>query len=339
MTDTAPETVLMRKLAAGRSLGAAARVTPARAFGQAAAKAGQELYGLPVSVGAATELRASLADLPERLPDRALLVLVAGPGGGMGVMALSPEVLAGLIEVQTTGALGKGDVAPRRPTRTDAALAQRFIAEVLDRFGAALAGDPASVWAGGFAYGSFLEDARPIALILEETGYRFLTATLALGAEGAREGQILLALPAEGRGSPPAPAPEAEGERSAAAADWADRIEDRVMGAEAVLDAVLGRLTLPLSDLMALQPGAVLHLPRAQVVSVRLEAEGRRAVATGRLGQWQGHLALRLNGPSEDGPAPGGAALGTAEALSRLGSAAAPKPETGASADRAPAAP
>lgn len=326
MAETAPETVLMRKVAAGRSLGGAAHPTPARAFGQAVAKSGQELYGLQIAAGTVSESRASLAELPERMPERALVVILQGPADGQGVIALSPEVLASLVEVQTTGSLGRPEVVARRATRTDAALAQAFIGDLLARFAAGLGSDPALVWAGGFRYGAFLEDARPLGLILEETGYRLLTAALRFGEDGARVGQILLALPAEGRGPQPAGADANRAETpSPATAAWQARISDRVLGAEAVLDAVLGRVELPLSEFMALRPGTVLRLPLSRLTTIGLEAGHRHVVATGRLGQWQGHMALRLNAlaaegedPRGDGPSAG--RISAATALSLIGS-------------------
>ncbi|WP_413872181.1 FliM/FliN family flagellar motor switch protein [Albidovulum sp.] len=307
MATTASDTVLKRKAEAGRGHAGGAPPTPPRAFGHAVAKAGQDMFHLPVAVTEAVEFRASLADLPERLVERALLAVMEGPGGGLGLVALSPEVLTTLIEMQTTKRIGAAEVAARRPTRTDAAMSVRFIDRVMEELGLLRAADPSVVWAGGFRYGSFLDDPRPLGLLLEDTVYRVLRLTLGLGAEGARRGTLLFAMPAEGRGAMPRPAAGAAAAGVAAGAeaatpgpaDWAGRMERAVLGARAGIDAVLDRISLPLSAVMAFAPGTVLPITAGALAGVRIEGQGRRLLATGRLGQCQGNLALRLNGGAE----------------------------------------
>lgn len=309
MATTASDTVLKRKAEAGRGHAGGAPPTPPRALGHAVAKAGQDMFHLPVAVTEAVAFRASLADLPERLADRALLAVMEGPGGGLGLLALSPEVLATLIEMQTTKRIGAAEVAPRRPTRTDAAMSVRFIDRVMEELGLLLAADPAIVWAGGFRYGSFLDDPRPLGLLLEDTVYRVLRLTLGLGAEAARRGTLLFAVPAEGRGAMPqlaAGAAAAGGEAAPVPADWAGRMERAVLGARAGIDAVLDRVSLPLSAVMGFAPGTLVPIAAGALAGVRIEGQGRRLLATGRLGQCQGNLALRLNGGGE-GAGPSGA--------------------------------
>ena len=306
MAESAPDTVLKRKAEAGRAPAAGAPPTPGRAFGHAVAKVAQDMFGLPVRVMEAADLRASPADLPERLADRALLAILEGPGGGQGLVALSPEVLATLIEMQTTRRVGPAEVAARRPTRTDAAMSMRFIDRTMEELGLLLAADPAIGWAGGFRYGAFLDDPRPLGLMLEDGVYRVLRLALALGTEGARRGTILLAVPAAGRGPLPQPRP-AGGKRdgvgdgggdggAAEAADWAGRMERAVMAAEVGVEAVLDRVSLPLSAVLALAPGSLVPLVRGATARVRIEGPDRRLLATGRLGQCQGSLAVRLAG-------------------------------------------
>mgnify|MGYP002713156846 CR=1 FL=1 len=236
--------------------------------------------------------RLSLAELPERLPERALLAILNGPGAGLGLIALSPEVLASVIEIRTTGRIGGAEVPPRRSTRTDAAMVTGFIDRTLEELNTQIATDLASVWAGGFRYGSFLDDPRLLGLVLEETGYRLLSLTLKFGADGLRCGTMMLAVPAKGRGARPVVADAAEPGPEQVA--WQTRMEAVVMGVETTLDAVLGRVSLPLAELLALQVGTVLPLDRGSLSAVRLEGKGRQLVGVGRLGQSQGSLAVRL---------------------------------------------
>lgn len=309
MAESAADTVLRRMAEAGRSHGGGARPTPARAFGLAAAKAALDLLGLPVRVVAADEIRASVAELVERLPDRALLAVMAGPADGLGLVALSQEALAALIEVQTTGRVGAAGIVPRRPTRTDAAMSQRFIDRVQEEVEVLLATEPAIVWAGGFRYASFLDDPRPLGVLFEDVGYRLLRLTLAFGETGARAGTVLLAVPAEGRGPVPPPAggtgttagADAVAGAGSAGPDWGERMERAVLAAEVRLEAVLDRMSLPLAAVAALRPGALLPVAAGALSRIRIEGRGRRLVASGRLGQCQGHLAVRIALREPDG--------------------------------------
>lgn len=321
MSERAPESVLKRKAGAGRAAAGAPAPTPARIFGLAFAKAAQEMLKLSVAVDEASETRMSAAEIPERLPERALLAVIEGPGEGLGLVVLSAETLASLIEIQTTGRIGGPEVAARRPTRTDAAMSARFLDGILGTAETLLEADPALSWAGGFRYASFLEDPRTLALILEEPAYRVVTLTLRFGAEAARRGTLLVTLPAEGRGAAPAPrgAAMADSARDAAAARaWSERIEAAVMGAGTELEAVLDRVRLPLAEVLALEPGAMVTLSKGALSRLRVEGRGRRLILYGRLGQCQGSYAVRLHlgldeaeagaalpAPSAPGPAEG----------------------------------
>ncbi len=298
MTEAKPQTVLKRMAEAGRNLSGGGPVTPVKALGQAFAKVAQEMMKLPVKVAAATDTRMALAEIPERLPERALLAMLEGPGEALGLAALSPEVTATLIEMLTTGRIGAGEVAPRKPTRTDAAMSARIVDRMFEELELLLASDPAINWAGGFRYASFLDDPRPLGLLLEDTPYRALSLTFEFGEEGARNGTMLLVLPAGGKGARPVPnadgKPVTETGAGAAGAAWTEGLEAAVMGAPVQLTAVLDRVSLPLSAVLALKPGGLLELSKAALGRVRIEGRGNRFVASGKLGQCQGNLAIRL---------------------------------------------
>ncbi len=300
MTETASDKVLKRKAEAGRTQSGGAPPTPVRLFGQAFAKSAQDLLKMPVTVVDAVELRTSLAELPERLAERSLLAVMDGPGEGLGLVALSPETLASLIEMQTTGRIGVAEVQPRRPTRTDAAMSARFVDRLMAELELLLAADPAITWAGGFRYASFLDDPRPLGLLLEDTVYRVLRLTLGFGDMAERRGTILMVVPAEGRGPVPAHlgaagVTGADGGVPDGSAEWSERIAEAVFGAEAQLEAILDRVSLPLSAVLALKPGAMLPLSKGAMTKLRIEGRGHRFVAWGRLGQCQGHLAVRVH--------------------------------------------
>ena len=115
----------------------------------------------PACVGMSIARR-SLAELLELPPDRALLAILDGPDAGLGLMMLSPAVLSALIEVQTIGRVSAQPPAARKPTRTDAAMVAGVIDRALGELDTVLAEEADLIWAGGFRYASFLEDARPL---------------------------------------------------------------------------------------------------------------------------------------------------------------------------------
>ncbi|MGB5067492.1 MAG: flagellar motor switch protein FliM, partial [Albidovulum sp.] len=103
MNDKTPPSVLKRKVEAGASFSGRTAMTPKKALQQALAKTAQDLMQLPVEVMAVREMRLSLAEIPEQMAERSLLAIVAGPGDGLGLVALAPATLTTLIEMQTTG--------------------------------------------------------------------------------------------------------------------------------------------------------------------------------------------------------------------------------------------
>ena len=334
MTEIAPENVLKRKAEAGRGP-PGGTLTPEKALGQALAKAGQDMMKLPLSVAALREARMSVAEIVESLPDRSLLALLEGPKEGLGLMVLAPDLMTSLIEMQTTRRIGKGAVTPRRPTRTDAAMTAPFIDRVLGELEVILAADPAIIWAGGFRYASHIEEARPLGLLLEDGAYRAFLVTLDCGDEGGRQGALILALPAEGRGAAPARQAGAEGGAAPAnganvAAEWGARMEAAVFGARAGLHAVLDRVSMPLSAVLALKPGSLVPIAPGALTRLSLEGSGGRVVARGKLGQSQGHLAIRLamppDGPAEDETEKEAGAGGAEPVLTPVTLSATPRP-------------
>ncbi|GHE06277.1 hypothetical protein U879_07215 [Defluviimonas sp. 20V17] len=283
---------LRRKAVAGRPTAQGAALRPERAVRMALARAGQGVPGLDLRVTDLTDSRHALAELLDMVPDHAFLAILEGPAEGLGLVAVAPPVLSGIVEVQTTGRLAKDERPPRKPTRTDAAMTVGLIDKALTELRDELAGTPDIVWAGGFHFASFLDDPRPLGLLLEDIPYRVFTVTVAL-ADGARSGAIVLALPAEGRGAPPVQAavdrPDVHEHQ-----EWTRALEDAVMAAEAEISAVLHRLRVPLSAVMQLSQGDMIPIPAAQLERIELEAIDGRRLGAGRLGQNRGMRAVRL---------------------------------------------
>ncbi|WP_183077495.1 FliM/FliN family flagellar motor C-terminal domain-containing protein [Paenirhodobacter hankyongi] len=302
---------MARKAEAGRPDPGAPLMTAERAISQALSRAAGELFDLPLAVSAIRERRMTLSDLPELLEELSLLALIEGPQETLGLLALPPATLATLIEVQMTGRVGRAVAPPRRPTRVDAAMAAEFVDAVLEGIEDGLEGMEEQVWAGGYRYASHLDDPRPLGLLLEDLGYRVWQIDLVLGPAPGRPAGLLWAVPAQGHfrrqpvrptaGAPAAPAPESD---AAEAADWARRMEGTVMGTQAVLEAVLHRVTLPLATVMTFGPGTCIPLPEDALERLSLEGAGRRRLAPARLGQHRGFRALRISSDEDEAALP-----------------------------------
>lgn len=283
--------IIRRKIASQRAVTAEGGPGADRGWRIGLARAARDLMKLPLEVQALTVERRSLAELAELVPDRALIAILDGPREGLGAIILTQPILSGFIEAQTIGRIRSQDHVLRKPTRTDAAMMVAVIDAALSGLEQALAEEADLVWAGGFRYASFLDDPRPLTLLLEDAPLRLLRAEVSL-AGGLRSGAILLALPAEGRGQRPATMAQAVPSDHGPA--FAQALYDRVTGAPSRVEAVLARLTLPLAQVMSLSEGMILPLQEAALDRISLEGLDGRHVADGKLGQNRGMRAVRL---------------------------------------------
>ena len=283
--------VIRRKI--DRALAAQIEGAPGadRGWRLALARAARDAMGLDLDFRRMVIARMSLAELLELPLDRALLALLDGPETGLGLIVLSAPVLSALIECQTVGRVSPRPAAVRKPTRTDAAMVAGVIDRALEELDLVLAEEADLVWAGGFRYASFLEDARPLGLLLEEESYRVLQAEVSL-AGGAKVGEVILALPANGRGQRPQARLEAE--LALAGPSFAEALGAQVRLTDCRLDAVMARLTLPLRQVMEMAVGDVLPLASAALETVALETLDGRRVSLCRLGQIRGMRAVRI---------------------------------------------
>lgn len=201
------------------------------------------------------------------------------------------------------GRCGTQAAVARKPTRTDAAMLSPLADLALANLEESLSDDADLVWTSGFRYASFIEEARSLALLLEDAQYRTVTARIAL-AQGARAGDMVLALPADGRGPKPQSKPR-KPSQAPSGAEFAQALAARVDMAACTLDAVLARVSMPLADILALQADHVLPLPDATLENLRFDGLDGRKVAEGKLGQHRGMRAVRLQGPSSLAPLSG----------------------------------
>jgi flagellar motor switch protein FliM len=282
--------VIRRKIDRARQPQADGAPGADRGWRLALARAARDAMGLDLDFRKLSVTRASLAEVLDLAPDRALVALLNGPRGGLGVLMLSPAVTSAWIEMQTLGRLSAQAPPPRKPTRIDAAMVAGIMDRALASLDEALADEADLIWAGGFRYASYLDEVRPLGLLLEEQTYRVLAAEILLGQSG-RSGDVVLVLPAAGRGHQPALSTTTPED---GAPQFTANLAAQVMQVDCRMEAVVGRITLPIRQLMGLQAGDVLPLPTAALDAVTLETSDGAPVARARLGQNRGMRALKI---------------------------------------------
>lgn len=249
--------------------------------------------GLDGVVTKVSQRTVSLAELVDLAEPGMFLALVEGPDDLMGMVWLCPDTLAALVEVQTTGQvspMSNSSAPPRLPTRTDAALLAPMVDSFLRQITARCAELPECALFCGYAYGSFLDDRRPIGVVLDDISYDLVTMDVAL-AQGQVNGICTLVLP-----HPPAPANEEVNDER----EWERRMTGAVENSAVRLNAVLCRFRLTLSEALALAQGDVLQVPDSALETLGLTALGGAQVASGRLGQARGFRAVRLTADPEE---------------------------------------
>ena len=293
MAEAQQDSVIRRKIASAKALLAEGGPGADRAWRLGLARAARDRLSLALEVTALAIQRQSLPELLELPPQQALIAVLQGPAEGMGLLILTPPVLAAMIEAQTLGKVSSSPLASRKPTRTDAAMVAPTLDAALEGLEQALAQEADLHWAGGFRYASFLDDPRPLGLLLEDIDYRVLTTELSLGL-GARQGAVILALPAEGKGVMPAATLSGPDSAAQCGLLFAQALAEQVEEVACVLDAVVSRLSLPLNRVLGLKVGEVITLSRASIDRIQFEGMDGRRLAEGRLGQNRGMRAIRL---------------------------------------------
>jgi flagellar motor switch protein FliM len=293
VAEAGQDGILRRKIAAAKAVQAVGGPGADRSWRFALARAASDTFDLALDVTGLRMAVQSLAEVLELPFAGGLIAVLQGPAEGTGLMLLTSEVVAALIEVQTLGRVNSAVLEPRKPTRTDAAMVAPLLDAALRQLECELAQEADLVWTSGFRYASFLDDPRPLGLVMEDVTYRLLTTEVSLGI-GARRGVVYMALPAKGRGIQPsyvaAPAPD----EALAKQGFAQALAEQVEAAGCVLDAVLGRVSLPLSRVMALEVGEVIPLGHATIERLRLSTLAGGALVEGKLGQHRGMRAIRL---------------------------------------------
>lgn len=285
MARSDSNSIVHRKTRFGREDFDARAMSPAKALRLSLAKTADTMFDLPLTVSTVEQSRVMAQAIPDSLDETALLIVLDGAAGARGAVALDPQVVAALIEVQITGAVRPSEARARTYTRTDAAMASEFLDRVLDGFDAQLLEHEEGYRPQALRFGDLIEDRRVLGLTFDDGQFDLFRITVTL-AEGAKTGVIAFVLPHRATAKAPGRMPAAPKTETTLAAT--------VLLATATLDTVLARLEMPLGEVCALKPGMILPLPHDSLSETRLYAPHGHMVAAVRLGQLNGQRAVRL---------------------------------------------
>ncbi|ANT59553.1 hypothetical protein AYJ57_03735 [Salipiger sp. CCB-MM3] len=299
--------VLSRKADAARRAFEARAMSPAKALRRALSRTADVLWDLALVTRAVDLDHFDQDGVVAQLRPDALLVLLYGPDGVVGLVSLERDLVVGLTEVQTMLQVTQMPADPRPYTATDAAMSAPLLEGMLERFPRFLEDHPLRAQLEGFRFGAMLEDARAAGMLLDAPGYLGFRAEIDL-ALGRRKGGLRLFLP------------ERPGAQRAGAEAETGGNARKMELLPAQLRAVLGALRMPLGKAQALKPGDILPLPPDVLDRVTLYAGASpvtaKPVAGGRLGQMNGMRAIRLSWPKGQGAAASAAPAAPAQAAS-----------------------
>ncbi|MBT2130080.1 FliM/FliN family flagellar motor switch protein [Aliiroseovarius lamellibrachiae] len=322
MSEPNRSNVKRRLAGEGRPPPEIGRVTPELALRLAVARAGDDCMEMEVIATSVEMSRSVLTPLVEGIEEHSLLALLQGECGRLGLALFNPQLMAALIEKQTTGRVVPSPAAPRAPTRTDAIMCVDFCNAILDRFHAETleASLPVAPALAGFQYAMALEDPRAIQMALEDIPYRVFNVTIDLERK-SKEGQMTLVMPYDLPRAKPATGACDAGDQEGVMAEIA-------MDTQTDMNAVLHRVEMTLADVTALTVGAQISVPRDAVVRVMLEDIFGEKISLGRLGATAGHRAVCVNLTADPNAETDFAGSGAAMMEPMTASAAVAMPET-----------
>lgn len=284
MSDEDLISAMRRKAGVGRPPPDVTVMSAAKALRLSAAKAAEDVTGMVMQVTDVREELTSTSRLPDVIPDHSLLALLEGPENAYGLAVFSLAVTTSVVEQMTTGNVQKHAPEERKPTSTDSVMCFELIDSMLTFFEQIVveAVDPPQV--EGYRAAAQLSETRSIPIAFDDIRYRMFRLSVDMG-RGVRSGEIMFIYPA----SPPKPKPE-PGMQS----DWERDFRTSVLKTEAVLETVLHRVSLPLSDVANLEVGMTIPVPHEALSRVEVVADGHR-ISQGRLGQVNGYRAVRVD--------------------------------------------
>lgn len=286
---------LRRKADSGRAAHQARVMSLAKALRITLAKVADDLFEMPMAVIGAKIEDCDGDDVQDVFDSAALLLLLDGPTRSPGAAMLDPLLVGALIQQQTMGrVLPEAPGASRQMTDTDAAVTTAFLDALLMRAATLPDSDADKRLLTGYKFGIRSENVRLLAMALEHPTYKLVTLTVDISG-GVRQGQIVLALPVLGDPDDGVPVDEDDPDQDAPMQRRKpENLSETVLGLNIELNVSLARLRMPLGKLGGLRVGDVLALGPAPFDKAAVMTLAGRRLASGVLGQIDGHRALRM---------------------------------------------
>jgi len=256
-------------------------------LGLSVARAGDDLFDLPLAVIGVRQARMLPDDISTILDDDDLLLIMDAPAGSTGAVSVSLPLVSALIQQQTLGQVLANPPDARPFTDTDAAMCAPLVDAVLSRAHGLAEAEVDQTCFRAIRFGARGEEARSVLLALRARRYRVFWLTLDI-ALGKRQAEMILILPDETEEKP---------DPAASSQNTAERVATSPMlDIPAEVQAVLTRFRLTVAQLNALKIGDVLPVQKESLAETMLVGPTGRVVGRGRLGQMNGSRALRLTG-------------------------------------------
>ena len=304
MSTGSDKSVIRKKAQSGREDFDARAMSWSKAVRLSLERLGDRLFDLQLSVRTVVQKDCALAELKDVASGDRLVMLLdvyadlakgeVGPGGmGRGAAIMDRGLVQSLVEVQTRGKITDAALEERPFTPTDAAVTAQLLDPLLASVDDMMMDTPQSPDPLRLRYGDKVEDARALLLALEAPDYVLFRISVDV-EEGRRSGDIVLAIP-EDVLRPPPPVPDTE-EAEASSFD----LGGTALSAPVLLNAVVARLSMPLSQVSSLKPGDTLPVERAALG--KTELVGSKGFVLGKvvLGQMNGFRAVRLGQDAAD---------------------------------------
>lgn len=291
MVNPTPSGILGRKANSARQQHEARTMTPTKALRRALSRTADRLWDLALVVQGVERGIFDQEECVSQLPEDVVLILLEGRNGDLGLAAISRPVVMALVEVQTIGVVTEFMPDNRPFTYTDAAMVAPLLDGCLENLEGQLEGLPEQELMGGYRFGVMVDDARTAGLVLDSAEYRAFR--LLADMEGGRKnGEVLFLFP-----EVPKQEPEVEVDDSPGPTKGLH--EDSLSLVPFQIRVLLPPIRLPLSKASGLAAGDVLRLPPDFISEAEVHAGLGQKVASGRLGQMNGHWAIRLDLPDD----------------------------------------
>ena len=218
--------------------------------------------------------------------------------GSVGVICVDPACNIAFVEQQTLGRVANVEAAERNLTRTDKALSIAFLDRFMRLFDEALIDAPTAYWTRGYRTEDAVDTRHLMVLLLDASEYRGFEMSCEI-VEVGRTGVIRFFLPIKDPVRPKSAGSNKKAKKDAALP--AVKLRSAALAAHVEMDAIMCKVSMPLSELSALRPGHLVHLPRNAAQQARLQDKKGQTSLPVSLGQLHGMRAVRmLAGPEQN---------------------------------------